>query len=119
MGKILNIYKPSIKRHDLENVLDSMMQDRIDYGEFARNFEERLSNRFNYHNILAINSLFNAIWLILEAMDVNEGDEVILPSFVPQIYLNVIMMKKVKPVLIDLNKDSLIPSLDEIKKNIT
>ncbi len=119
MGKTINIYKPSIKRHDLENVLDSMMQDRIDYGEYARNFEERLSNRFNYHNILAINSLFNAIWLILEAMDVKEGDEVILPSFAPQIYLNIIMMKKAKPVLIDLNKDSLKPSLDEIRKNIT
>lgn len=119
MGKIINIYKPSIKRHDLENVLDSMMQDRIDYGDFARNFEERLSNRFNYHNILAVNSLFNAVWLILEALDVHEGDEVILPSFAPQIYLNVIMMKKAKPVLIDLNKDNLTPSLDEIKKSIT
>ncbi len=119
MKNIVNIYRPTIKRKDLENVLDSMMQDRIDYGEFARNFEERLTNRIKCKNVLAINSYFNSIWLVLEALEVKEGDEVILPSFAPQIYLNIIMMKKAKPVLIDLEKGSLVPSLEAVQNSIT
>lgn len=119
MKKFINIFRPAIKRKDLENVLDSMMQDRIDYGDYARNFEERLSNRIKCHNIVVINSYFNAIWLILEALEVNEGDEVILPSFAPQIYLNVILLKKAKPVLVDLDRNYLIPSLEGIQNSIT
>jgi dTDP-4-amino-4,6-dideoxygalactose transaminase len=119
MKKNISIYRPAIKRKDLENVLDSMMQDRIDYGDYARNFEERLSNRIKCHNILVINSYFNAIWLIFEALEIGEGDEVILPSFAPQIYLNIILLKKAKPVLIDLDKNALIPSLEAMQNSIT
>ena len=103
MSKI-EMFKPAIKRIDLENVLNSMMKDSIAYGDFAKEFEERLSNRTNCRNILAVNSYFNAIWLSLEALEINEGDEVILPSFCPQIYLNILKFKKVIPVLVDLKR---------------
>lgn len=119
MKKKISIYRPSIKRKDLEYVLNCMMNDKIDYGEFAQNFEGRLKNRVGCKNVLAINSYYNAIDIILDALDISEGDEVILPSFAPQIFLNVINRKKIVPVLVDLEEDFLRPSVESVKNAVT
>ena len=119
MSNLISVYKPTIKRKDLEYVLNCMMHDKIDYGDFARNFEKRLEERTNIKYAIAINSFFNAFYLILEALDIKEGDEIILPSFLPQIFLNVIKFKKAVPVLVDLEKERLKPSLEGVKKAIT
>jgi len=115
----ITVYKPSIKRKDLEYVLDCMVKDKIDYGDFARNFEKRLSERVGCFDVLAVNSFYSAILLVLEALDVKEGDEVIVPSFSPQVYLNVIMHKKAIPVLVDMEKDFFQPSIEKIREVVT
>ncbi len=119
MKELINVYRPTIKRKDLEHVLNCMMLDNVDYGEFAGNFEDRLKNRTGIKHSLVINSFFNAFYLILEALELQENDEVLIPSFAPQIYLNVILLKKLKPVLVDISKETLMPSIEDIRKKIT
>jgi perosamine synthetase len=116
---IISVYKPSIKRKDLEYVLNSMVMDQIDYGEFAKNFERRLTERVGCYSTLAVNSYYSAIEVVLEALEIGEGDEVILPSFIPQVYLNAIMRRKAVPVLVDLQKDSFEPSIEHIRESTT
>jgi len=113
---MINLYRPTIKRKDLEYVLDCMMHDKIDYGDFAKIFEKKLKDRTKIKNVVVVNSLFNAIILILEAMEIKEGDEVIIPSFTPQVYLNAVLFKNAVPKIVDMEKDSLKPSIDNIKK---
>ena len=119
MKSLISVHKPTIKRKDLEYVLNSMMQDSIDYGEFARNFEKRLSERTGCYDVLAVNSYYSAIDLVLETLEINEGDEVIIPSFLPQVYLNVIAKRKAVPVLVDLETDYFQPSLESIREAVT
>jgi perosamine synthetase len=116
---LITVHKPTIKRKDLEYVLNSMIQDKIDYGDFARNFETRLTERTGCYDVLAVNSYYSAIELVLESLDIKEGDEIILPSFMPQVYLNVIMNKKAVPVLIDLEQDYFQPSVESIRQAVT
>jgi len=96
-----------------------MVQDKIDYGDFARNFEIRLKERTGVYDVLAVNSYFSAIDLVLSALDVKEGDEVILPSFAPQIYLNIISLRKAIPILVDLEPNYFKPSFDGVKNAVT
>jgi perosamine synthetase len=116
---LISVHKPTIKRKDLEYVLNCMMQDKIDYGDFARNFEKRLSERSGCYDVLAVNSYFSAIEIILEALEINEGDEIIVPSFIPQVYLNAIKHRKAVPVLVDLEKDYFQPSIENIREVVT
>lgn len=116
---IISVYKPAIKRKDLENVLQSMILDRINYGEFAKNFEKKLYERVNFFNAIAINSFQNAISLVIDSFSLKEGDEIILPSFAPQVYLNTILLKKLTPVLVDLEEGYFQPSLESIRDAIT
>ncbi|HOV12879.1 MAG TPA: DegT/DnrJ/EryC1/StrS aminotransferase family protein [Spirochaetota bacterium] len=115
----ITVYKPSIRRKDLEYVLNCMVQDKIDYGDFARNLENRLKERVGIYDVLAVNSYFSAIELVLSALDICEGDEVIIPSFAPQIYLNIISLKKAIPVLVDLEKNHFKPSIDSIRESLS
>jgi perosamine synthetase len=116
---LISVHKPTIKRKDLEYVMNCMIQDKIDYGEFARNFETRLSERAGCYDVLAVNSYYSAIELVLETLEIKEGDEIILPSFIPQVYLNVITKRKALPVLVDIDRDYLQPSIEGIRDLIT
>ncbi|HPO50328.1 MAG TPA: DegT/DnrJ/EryC1/StrS family aminotransferase, partial [Spirochaetota bacterium] len=51
--------------------------------------------------------------------DVKEGDEVILPSFAPQIYLNVVSFRKARPVLVDMEKGRFKPSIESVRNAVT
>ncbi len=117
--KIITAFRPTIRRKDLENVLESMIQERLNYGDFAKHFEEKLSIKTDVKHVVAVNSLSNAFSLVLDTLEVKEDDEVILPSFAPQIYLNVLLLKKIKPVLVDVEEYNLRPSLEQIKSLIT
>lgn len=119
MEKWISIHRPSIKRKDLENVLNSMIEEKLHYGDFAKKFEKRLSRRTTINHVLAVNSFYSALNLVLSALNVEEGDEVILPAYAPQVYLNVILARKAVPVLVDLEKSSLKPSLESIKKVVS
>lgn len=117
--KKINIKRPSIKRKDLEYVLNSMIKDSIDYGEFANSFEKKLSDKLSMKNSLVVNSIYSAFSIVLESLNIKEGDEIILPSFLPQVYLNVIISKKAVPVLVDLEKDFFQPSIESVREAIT
>ncbi len=119
MSDIIYVDSPSIKRKDLEYVLNCMVNDKIDYGDFAKNFEKKLKDRINCFDVLAVNSFYNAINLILSSLSLDSDDEVLLPSFSPQIYLNVVVAAGLKPVLFDLEEDKFKPSLESIKSKIT
>ena len=116
---MININRPTIKRKDLEYVLNCMILDKIDYGEFANIFEKKLKERTGIRNVVVINSVFNSILLILEALGLEEGDEVIIPSFAPQVYLNAVLLKKAVPVLIDMEEGIMKPSIKGLKNAVS
>lgn len=117
--RFITVDRPTIRRKDLENVLESMVQESLSYGDFAKAFEEKLALKTDSKNVVAINSLFNAFSLVLDALDIKEGDEVIIPSFAPQVYLNVLLLKKIVPKFVDLEEQALRPSVESIKRAIT
>ena len=115
----LPVYRPTIKRKDLEYVLNTMVLDQLGYGEYAKNFEKKLFERTGCYNVIALNSYFMAINLVMETLQIGEGDEVILPSFLPQIYLNAVLLRKAVPVLVDLEENKFQPSLESVRKAVT
>ena len=60
-----------------------------------------------------------AIILSLMALDLNIDDEVIVPNYTMIATVNAVKMLKLKPVIIDVDKDTFTINLDTIKKNVT
>ena len=116
MASVIDVYKPTIKRKDLEYVLGCMVKDKIDNGEFAKNFELRLKERVGVSSVIAIDSFQKTIELVFDALEIKEGDEIMLPSFAPLQYLNVILRRKASPVFYELENDYYEPSISNIRE---
>ncbi len=117
--QFLPVYRPTIKRKDLEYVLNTMVADQVSYGEYAKNFEKKLFERTGSYNVIAVNSYFNALNLIFEVLGIGEGDEVIMPSWIPQIYLNVVQLRKAKPVLVDMVEGEFRPDEEQVRQSVS
>jgi len=119
LKEFVSVYRPTIKRKDLEYVLNTMVEDKIAYGEYAKVFERKLYERTGSYNVIAVNSIFSALSLIFQSLDVKSGDEVILPSFAPQVYLNFILLYGAVPKLVDMEENSYRPSITMIRDSIS
>jgi dTDP-4-amino-4,6-dideoxygalactose transaminase len=117
--KYISSSRPAIRRKDLESVLQTMIEDKVDYGEFAKIFEKKLAKHTGCRSAIAVNSAASALFLILTALDVKEGDEIVLPSFAPRMYLDIISHKRCIPVLVDCEDYYYQPSYEEVRESIS
>lgn len=108
--------KPTITRKELEGVLDCLINDRLEAGETVKNFEARLSELTSIKYTLATTSLTAAYHLAFMALDVKDGDEVIIPSFFDTSPLSALHLTGGTPVLVDLEENSLAPSMEQVRQ---
>ena len=60
-----------------------------------------------------------AIILALMSLDLNKGDEIIVPNYTMIATINAVKFLKLTPVIIDVDKDNFTLNYEEIQKNIT
>jgi perosamine synthetase len=111
--------KATITRKELEAVLDCLINDELVAGESVKNFEGGISKMIGLKYALATNSLTAAYHLVFKALEIGPGDEVIMPSFFFQAPLSALSMTGATAVLVDNEKDSLFPSIENIKEKIS
>lgn len=116
--KILSC-KPTITRKDLEGVLDCLINDELITGNPVKSFESALSGLLGIKYALATNSLTSAYHLVFNALQLQPGDEIIMPSYFCQAPLSALKLTGGTPVLIDNDENSLFPAIDAIKEKIT
>jgi perosamine synthetase len=111
--------RPTITRKELEAVLDSLISDELVSGESVKNFESGIAKMIGLKYSLSTSSLTAAYHLVYKTLEIGDSDEVIIPSFFPQAALSALSMTGGKAVLVDNEKDSLFPSIEEIKGKIS
>lgn len=111
--------KPTITRKELEAVLDCLINDELVAGESIKNFENSIAKMIGLKYSLSTSSLTAAYHLVFKALEIGETDEVIMPSFFSQAPLSALTMTGGKAVLVDNEKDSIFPSIADIKGKIS
>ena len=113
---------------DLTRVLKSSeekLRDAFDlclhHGKFIMGpevslFENEFALDVGAKHCIGVSSGTDALQAIFMALDLSEGDEIIVPSFTFVASASSIMRAGLKPVFADLEKDSFHPSLRTIKK---
>jgi len=107
--------KPTITRKELEAVLDCLINDDLVAGESVKTFESTLAKMIGLKYAVATNSLTAAYHLIFKALEIGGEDEIIMPSYFSQAPLSALSMTGGRAVLVDIEKDSLFPNLEDIK----
>jgi perosamine synthetase len=105
--------KPEILESDIEAVTAVLRSSRLSQGPTLREFEEALAAYLNVSHAVAVNSGTSALQLTLRALQIEEGDEVILPSFSFMAVTNAVLALRATPVFVDVDRNTL--NLDPAK----
>lgn len=84
--------------------------------KLEKTFEEFFDNE---GKVVAFDSARASFYQILEAMDIKNGDEVIVPAFTCTVIVNPILWVGAKPIYVDIDPVTLNPTIDQIKSKIT
>ncbi|MEN9625894.1 MAG: hypothetical protein RL557_222 [archaeon] len=87
-------------------------------GEEKKLFEQEFAAFCNRKFGIGLNSGTDALFLALKALNIQKGDEVIVPTNTAVPTIMAIEAAHAKPVLVDVNEDYLI-NVEEIEKKIT
>jgi len=110
--------KPSIEQDDIRAISEVLNSGQIAQGSMVDKFEREMSRFIGVREGVATNSGTSALHLALLALDIKEGDEVIIPSYVCTALLNAINYVHAKPVITDINTEDFNISASDIEKKI-
>jgi perosamine synthetase len=98
---------PDITEADIEAVVNVLRTPRLSIGPCMVEFEEAVAQAAGVPYGVAVSSGTAGLHLCLRALDVGEGDEVILPSFTFIAAGNAVLHQRAKPVFVDIDTDTL------------
>jgi perosamine synthetase len=110
---------PDIDEAEIESVVDTLRSGWLTTGPKVRQFEEDFANYVGCRHAVAVNSGTAALHLALEAIGIQEGDEVLVPTMTFGATAEVVLYFKAKPVLVDCRPDTLNVDPGQIEKAIT
>jgi len=115
----LSFSPPLIEEDEIKEVIDTLKSDWITTGPKTKKFEEEFRIYFNCSSSLALSSCTAALHTALVALGIEPGDEVITTPMTFCASVNVIEQVGAKPVLVDVEPDTLNIDPMKIEKAIT
>ncbi|MBK8485474.1 MAG: DegT/DnrJ/EryC1/StrS family aminotransferase [Saprospiraceae bacterium] len=108
----------------IKNEVDETIQDVLNStmyigGSVVKEFKDNLESYLNVKHVIPCANGTDALQIAFMALDLQPGDEVIVPAFTYVATAEVIALLKLKPVMVDVNLDDFNISIEEIKNNIT
>jgi dTDP-4-amino-4,6-dideoxygalactose transaminase len=110
---------PSIGQEEIDEVVDTLRSDWITTGPKTRRFEEAFRDAVEAPSALALSSCTAALHTALVVHGIGEGDEVITTPMTFAASVNVIEHVGARPVLADVEPDTLNVDPDRVAAAVT
>jgi len=111
--------RPTISQAAIDEVVDCIKSGWLTTGPRTKKFEEMLQAYFQAPHVLALTSATAGLHLALLALNMQPGDEVIVPAMTFVGTFNTIVLAGGKPVLVDVDLKTYNIDPVEIEKAIT
>jgi perosamine synthetase len=98
--------QPQILDTDIDAVLRVLRTPNLAMGPALGEFEQAIAAYIGTPFAVAVNSGTSALHLALRCLNLQEGDEVIVPSFAFAAVANVLLQERLTPVLVDIDPRS-------------
>jgi perosamine synthetase len=120
LNNFIPIAKPFIGEEEKKAVLEVLESGMLTTGKYTFEFENEFAKYLGKNLYCAgLNSATNALFLSLIALGIKEGDEVIVPTWTFASTSEVVEWIGAKPILCDIDSNTLNINVDEIYKKIT
>src|SRR3989344_7966554 len=111
--------KPDITDKEKEAVMEVLNSLSLSLGKKYQEFENMLAEFSGVKYAVAVNSGTSALHLIVRALGIGKGDEVITTPFSFIASSNCMLYEGAKPVFVDINEKTFNIDVSQIEKKIT
>ena len=120
MNEFIPVNEPLLNGNEKDYLVECIDSGWISSeGPFVKRFETNFSEYIGRNYAVSVSNGTAAIDLAIAALDLKEGDEVIMPDFTIISCINQIIRAKIKPVLIDCDKYNFNMNVHDIESKIT
>ena len=120
MKKFIPISEPSITQKEIDYVTDAVKSTWVSsLGHYINRFENEFADFCNVRYALTTSNGTTALHLVLVAMEIGEGDEVIVPDLTFIATANAVAYTGAKVVTVDIEESTLCIDPEKIKAAIT
>jgi perosamine synthetase len=117
--RVIQISVPSTGDEEWHAIREPLLSGWLTQGPKVAAFEKAFAQRHRVKHALATTSCTTGLHLILAAMGIGPGDEVIVPAFTWVATANVVLYCGAKPVFADVSRETFNIDPGEVAKRIT
>lgn len=110
---------PDITELEIKKVVEVLRTPNLSLGPKLQEFEEKIASYIGVKYAVAVNSGTSGLHLVIKALGIREGDEVITTPFSFVASANCILYERAKPVFVDINPKTLNIDVEKIEEKIT
>jgi UDP-4-amino-4-deoxy-L-arabinose-oxoglutarate aminotransferase len=118
-AKFLPFSKPCIREEDIAAVGDVLRSGWITTGPKAAELEQRFAEKIGCKGALAVSSATGGMHVVLAALGIGPGDEVLTPSLTWVSTVNLIELAGATPVFVDVDRETLMAPPEAYARAIT
>jgi len=115
----LPFHVPDIGDEEIQAAVETLRSGWLTTGARVSQFEADFGRYVGCRHAVAVNSGTAALHLALDAVGVQEGDEVLVPTMTFAASAEVVLYFKAKPVLVDCRRSTMNLDPDQLEKAIT
>ena len=119
MATPIPLSSPDITEHEIRAVVQTLQSGRLSIGPRLEEFERMVGRRVNRPHAVGVNSGTSGLHLVLLALGVGPGDEVITPAFSFVASANCILYVGARPVFVDCDPGTYNMRAEDVEKAIT
>ena len=115
----ISLCKPDITQREIDAVVDVMKSGILSIGPKIEEFERKVADYVGVKHAIAVNSGTSGLHLLIKALGIKKGDEVITTPFSFVATANCILFEGARPVFADIDINTLELDMNGIEEKIT
>lgn len=116
---MIKLAKPFIPEDAIDQLAEILRSGNLVQGQFVGELESALTRYLDVKHAIVVSSGTAALHLSLMALDIKEGDEVLVPAFTFPATANVVEITGARPVLVDISLSDYCMDTSLIEKAVT
>lgn len=113
---LLPVFKPYIRRADMDSVLSCLISDEIGPGEISKALIVELCNYLELTDGFLLRDYYRAISIALDTLELKSGSRVLLSPLAPGAYIDVLKEKGIIPFFADVDPQTALMNDEEIER---
>ena len=115
----IRVAQPNILEEDAKAMYDAVITNHLGSGPIVEEFEKKMADFLGVKNSIAVNSGTSSMLLSLDALGIQDGDEIITTPFTFAATSNVIVQRKAHPIFVDIEPETFNLDPKKIESAIT